>query len=233
MKIRKYLAHIAAVIVVAFGTTQVFAALADVDNYGAKGNALSQTESYVDASTSVGDHVVYYFVLTHTATDSTNNVASQAIDLTGLELESIHLYSTATGTRDVNILLQGSNTKDATYFVNSPFTVTTAMLRSASTTTADVLNGDIDDFYADGSGSPVVFDPKIYYESLTSGAGDSTTVIVEDPIAKMRYFRVVSDGQTGNTVSQTGATANSTNVIIMCRKIPGFSRSNWDLVNTN
>src|SRR3990172_5292851 len=60
------------------------------------------------------DIVIFEMTFTHTATDSTNNLYSQAIDLSYLELENATIQCQAlvgiTG-RDVNIDIEGANNK--------------------------------------------------------------------------------------------------------------------------
>lgn len=163
------------------------------------------------ATTKVGggggasDFIVYSVNLIHTGA-ATDDVFSQAINLNNLVIKSISLKGFGVTNRDVNLFLQGSIGLLNADFINSPYPRLLA------------LNGDLDDFSPDAGNVTLVFNPSVYHiNTNASGVEAASSVIftnpVPDPAVLGRYFRIRSDGQSGNPVT------SDTTVLILCKKI--------------
>ncbi len=182
-------------------------------------DVLNLAVSKVGGGGGANDHIVYSVNLIHTGA-ATDDVFSQAINLNNLEILAISLKGLGASGRDVNIFLQGSIGLLNADFVNSPYPRLLA------------LNGDLDDFSPDTGNITLVFNPSIYHVNTNaSGVEAASSVIftnaVPDPAVMGRYFRLRSDGQSGNPA------ASDTTALILCRKKdPNHGRTSYAAEDT-
>ena len=151
------------------------------------------TGAAVPSSSRPFDFAIYFVDLIHTGA-ATDNVTSQVINTSGLELVSIQTLAFG-ATRDVNLILQGSAVLNDSSFVSSPFA------RVAGFTG----EGDFDDYSPDAGNTDAFILPE-FYVGVDSAGAESTTQVVEylkrrDPALTAKYIRIRSDGQAGNLVS--------------------------------
>lgn len=168
-----------------------FAAFAaDVDNKTV--SIIDETGTALGSNVKPFDYAIYYVDLIHTGA-AEDNVTSQAINTSGLELVSVQMLAFG-ATRDVNITFQGSAVLEDTSFVASPF----------SRTGAFTGEGDFDDYSADNANTDQWVLPEFYVAIDSTGAEDSgnsgvvTVLKRDDPALTSKYIRVRSDGQSGN-----------------------------------
>lgn len=198
---RKYFVFL---LLVAFSVTGLFAA--DVDNQTV--SLIDETGSAMATNAQPYDYAIYSVDLIHTGA-AEDNVTSQAINTSGLELVSIQMLASAVTTRDVNISFQGSAVLEDTSFVNSPF----------SRAGGYFWDGDFDDYSADEANTdqwilPVAAD-------TVDGVAGATKVILPDPALTAKFIRVRSDGQTGNL-------ATTATRVYFIFKIVDKSRTRWN-----
>ena len=151
-------------------------------------------------------YAVYYVDLIHTGA-AEDNVTSQAINTSGLELVSVQMLAFG-ATRDVNISFQGSGVLEDSSFVSSPF----------SRVGASYGDGDLDDYSPDAGNTDQWLLPQV---ADTTDAGSTVTkVLRDDPALTARYVRIRSDGQTGNL-------ATTSTKVYFIFKIIDKSRNAW------
>jgi hypothetical protein len=175
-----------------------YAALADVAN---------KTVTYED----VGDAIIYTCTLAFSATDSTNDLTSQAINTYGLDFDKATIQLIADGETgaDRNIFVRGGMSTDLTYIV------------SYQTRT------EWDDYSADATNSASLFDLGVFEEvdfTLLSTTNDSALHYVPDQAVRCQYIVIEVDGQAGNTVYSG---TNSIIVKIRVPKKPGYRRTSY------
>lgn len=163
-------------------------------------------------TTDLGDRVMFTITLTFSATDSTDDLTSKAIDMYGFLTEGAVAEFVGDGEtgRDVNLFIRGGNV----------------------TTLANIVSyktrSELDDFSADAGNSSLLLDPAIFYEStevLVSASADSAGVGIPDLALRCRYLVFEADGQTGNTVT-TGT--NSTIIYLILKKNPNIRLPNYE-----
>ena len=182
-------------------------------------DVLNLAVSKVGGGGGANDFIVYSVNLIHTGA-ATDDVFSQAINLNNLEIKSISFKGFGVTNRDVNLFLQGSIGLLNADFVNSPYPRLLA------------LNGDLDDFSPDAGNITLIIDPAVYkINTNASGVEAASSVIfnntVPDPVVLGRYFRIRSDGQSGNPVT------SDTTALILCKKIANtHGRSDYAAVDT-
>lgn len=160
-----------------------FAAFAaDVDNKTV--SIIDETGTALGSNVKPFDYAIYYVDLIHTGA-AEDNVTSQAINTSGLELVSVQMLAFG-ATRDVNITFQGSAVLEDTSFVASPF----------SRVGASYGDGDLDDYSADNANTDQWLLPQV--ADTTDGAAGVSKVLRDDPALTAKYIRVRSDGQSGN-----------------------------------
>lgn len=174
-----------------FAATASFAVLADVANKSV-------------TATSDGEYITFTTTLLHTATDSTNHLFSQAVDIRGLDVSTMVIHFKATGIsgRDVNLFVQGSNSLVGTTFASG------------------VTRSQWDDYSADTGNLAGIFEAEFAYvssEVFLAATADSALFKVRDPAVLNRYVRFDQHGQSGNR-----STSNQTVVTIRAKKIAGY-----------
>lgn len=169
----------------------------------------AQLADVANDSTSVsieGNKVIVTSVLAFSASDSTNDLTSKAIDMTGLTAEGGVIEFVADGEtgRDVNLFVRGGHT----------------------TTLANIVSyytrPEWDDFSADDANTTALFDTKVSVDAntLKSTFPDSVQMFrFLDPAFKCRYVVFEADGQTGNTVASG---TNSTTIRLTLFKDPNY-----------
>lgn len=175
--------------------------------------------SKVGGGGGASDFIVYKVNLIHTAA-ATDDVYSQAINLNNLEIKSISFKGFGASGRDVNLVLQGAIGLLSADFVDSPYVRALA------------LNGDLDDFSPDAGNLTAIIDPRVYHiNTAATGLEAAAAVValrtVPDPAVLGRYFRLRSNGQSGNLVT------SDTTALILCKKIDlVHGRSDYAAVDT-
>lgn len=163
--------------------------------------------------------IVYSVNLIHTL-GATDDMYSQAINLDNLRIKSITFKGSGVTNRDVNLVLQGAIGLLSADFIDSIYTRALA------------LNGDLDDFSPDDTDVTAIIDPNVYHiNTAATGLEAAAAVValrtVPDPAVLGRYFRLRSNGQSGNPVT------SDTTALILCEKINfNHGRSDYAAVST-
>lgn len=172
------------------------------------------------------DLVQFEVTLIHTGA-AEDDVASQYIDLAFLDLEgaTIQAISLVGGTRDVNIDIEGSNSKlDSTFeqwetrkefddfSPDNGNDEKTAILDRAFIKTDTLTAATLAAKLADLADYQSITDSFFQISNDTAGSPKYITYIEKDRALRCRYIRVVSDGQSGNEATV------STKVILTFRK---------------
>ena len=191
---KKLFSCIFAVALLIWCYTLLFAALADVAN---------KTWTVED----LGDRVKFTATFAFSATDSTNDLTSQAIDMHGLLAEGATAQFVADGEtgRDVNIFVRGSNAGLALTSFTSFFTRT-----------------DWDDFSPDAGNANTLFDlsnTNQASQTIMGAQTDSAMVVVPEQTLWCEYFVFEVDGQASNPVTSG---TNSTIIYLIFKKDPNF-----------
>lgn len=182
-------------------------------------DVVNQPTTKVGGGSSTTSLVVYSVNLIHTL-GATDDMFSQAINLDNLIIKSISFKGFGVTNRDVNLFLQGAIGLLDADFVDSPYPRLLA------------LNGDLDDFSPDAGNLTVVIDPSVYHiNTAATGLEAAAAVValrtVPDPAVLGRYFRLRSNGQSGNPVT------SDTTCLILCEKIDlTHGRTSYAAVDT-
>ncbi len=196
---KKLFSSIAAVALLIWCYTLLFAALADVAN---------KTVTVED----LGDRVKFTITFAFSATDSTNDLTSQAINMYGLLSEGVTAQFVADGEsgRDVNIFIRGSNAGLALTSFTSFFT-----------------RSQWDDFSPDAGNANTLYDlsnTNQASQTIMGATTDSAMVVVPELALECERFVFEVDGQGSNPVASG---INSTIIYLIFHKDPNIRLPNY------